>query len=133
MEVITSGLAATPPPVTPVPQAVELGIKYTRPTTKQEGPNRPEFPEGFMASPLPKVGKDAKASPQQEVAFANAITALFDKKISFNYDERIDRVVVKVMRDSTEEVIRQIPPEEMIELIAKFREDLRGLIFNRQG
>ena len=61
------------------------------------------------------------------------IAELFDTKISLSYDERINRVIVKIMKESTEEVIRQIPPEEVVELTAKLREDFRGLIFNRTG
>jgi len=73
----------------------------------------------------------------QEVAFANAIAEFLNQKVSFSYDTRIDQIVVKVIRGNTEEVIRQIPSEEMIKLITKFRQDFqndfRGLIFNRTG
>ena len=77
-------------------------------------------------------GKPSKGFVQ-EVAFANAIAAFLNQKVSFSYDARIDQFVVKVTRGSTEEVIRQIPSEEMIEMITKFRKDFRGLIFNRTG
>lgn len=69
----------------------------------------------------------------QEVAFANAVAELLSQRVSFNYDERIDQIVVKVTRGTSEEVIRQIPSEEMIKLMAKFRRDFRGLIFDRTG
>jgi len=73
----------------------------------------------------------------QEVAFANAIAEFLNQNVSFSYDTRIDQIVVKVTRGNTEEVIRQIPSEEMIKLITKFRKDFqndfRGLIFNRTG
>jgi flagellar protein FlaG len=64
------------------------------------------------------------------VELANAIAEVFDRRMSFTYDKRINLVVVKVIRESTEEVIRQIPPEEMVELMAKLREDFRGLLLN---
>jgi flagellar protein FlaG len=73
----------------------------------------------------------------QAVAFANAIAEFLNQQVSFNYDTRIDQIVVKVTRGNTEEVIRQIPSEEMIKLIARvrkdFQQDFRGLIFNRTG
>jgi uncharacterized FlaG/YvyC family protein len=67
------------------------------------------------------------------VAFANTMAALFSTKLSFNYDERIDKVVVRIKAGDTDEVIRQIPPEQMIELAAKFKSQQRGLILNHQG
>ena len=73
------------------------------------------------------------AAVSQTVAFANTIANLFSTKLSFNYDERIDKVVVSVKEGDTDEVIRQIPPEQMVELAAKFKNQLRGLILNYQG
>ncbi|MBM3225275.1 MAG: flagellar protein FlaG, partial [Candidatus Tectomicrobia bacterium] len=67
------------------------------------------------------------------IAFANAIADFLNQQVSFSYDARINQIVVKVTKGNTEEVIRQIPSEEMIELIARFRKDFRGLIFNRMG
>ena len=69
----------------------------------------------------------------EEMAFANAITEFLNQQVSFSYDTRINQIVVKVTKGNTEEVIRQMPPEEMIELISKVRKDFRGLIFNRTG
>jgi flagellar protein FlaG len=72
-------------------------------------------------------------SLSQTVAFANAVADLFNTKLSFNYDERIGQVVVRVKAGDTGEVIRQIPSEQMVELAAKFKSQLRGLILNSQG
>jgi uncharacterized FlaG/YvyC family protein len=72
-------------------------------------------------------------SVSQTVAFANTVADLFSTKLSFSYDERIDKVVVRVKKGNTDEIIRQIPPEHMIELAAKFKSQLRGLILNDQG
>jgi uncharacterized FlaG/YvyC family protein len=69
----------------------------------------------------------------EEMAFANAIAEFLNQQVSFSYDPRINQIVVKVTKGNTEQVIRQIPAEEMIELITKFRKDFRGLIFNRTG
>jgi uncharacterized FlaG/YvyC family protein len=67
------------------------------------------------------------------VTFANAMADLFSTKLSFNYDARINKVVVRVKEGSTDEIIRQIPPEQMIELAVKFKSQQRGLILNHQG
>ena len=90
------------------------------------GPQKPE------ASAETRQGKSTKGFVE-EMAFANAIAEFLNQQVSFSYDQRINQIVVKVTKGSTEEVIRQIPSEEMIELITKFRKDFRGLIFNRTG
>ena len=90
------------------------------------GPQKPEAPAET------RQGKSTKGLVE-EVAFANAIAEFLNQQVSFSYDPRINQIVVKVTKGNTEEVIRQIPSEEMIELITKFRKDFRGLIFNRTG
>jgi len=92
-------------------------------------PSSPQKPE---TSAEARQGKGSKGLVE-EVAFANAIAEFLNQQVSFSYDQRINQIVVKVTKGNTEEVIRQIPSEEMIELIAKFRKDFRGLIFNRTG
>ena len=90
------------------------------------GPQKPE------TSAETRQGKGSKGLVE-EVAFANAIAVFLNQQVSFSYDTRINQIVVKVTKGDTEEVIRQIPSEEMIELITRFRKDFRGLIFNRTG
>jgi uncharacterized FlaG/YvyC family protein len=89
----------------------------------------PQQPE---TSAETRPGKGGKGLVE-EVAFANAIAEFLNQHVSFSYDKRIDQIIVTVTKGNTEEVIRQIPSEEMIELITKFRKDFRGLIFNRTG
>jgi uncharacterized FlaG/YvyC family protein len=68
---------------------------------------------------------------EEEVAFANALTAFLNHKVSFSYDTRIDQIVVTVTHGDDKKVIRQFPSEEMIQLMVKFRRDFRGRIFHR--
>lgn len=77
-----------------------------------------------------RTGEKPEQLALQAVETANVIADFLDKKISFAYDKRINRVVVKVIRESTEEVIRQIPPEEMIKLMIRMQDDFSGLILD---
>ena len=122
--VSTSELAKAFPSVKAIPQ--ESQVAAQRAGAVSSGLQKPE---------APPEAHQAKASKGlvQEVAFANAIADFLNQKVSFSYNESIDQIVVKVTRGNTEEVIRQIPTKEMIELISKFRKDFRGLIFNRTG
>ena len=76
--------------------------------------------------PAPREGQ-----VEEEVAFANGLAEFLNHKVSFNYDTRIDQIVVTVREGEDKKVIRQFPSEEMIQLMVKFRRDFRGLIFNR--
>ncbi|MBO8130487.1 MAG: flagellar protein FlaG [Candidatus Marinimicrobia bacterium] len=65
------------------------------------------------------------------VAQLNEVIKVFNTKITFSYDPRIERSVIVVTDSTTGEVIRKIPPEEMILLISKLRE-IAGLLYNKK-
>ena len=115
-------------PVFPSVSAIarEAHVALQRTGAASSGPQKPE------TSAETRQGKGSKGVVE-EVAFANAIAEFLNQQVSFSYDKRIDQIVVKVTKGNTEEVIRQMPSEEMIELMSKFRKDFRGLIFNRTG
>ena len=50
----------------------------------------------------------------------------------FSIDHDTGRTVVKVMDSNTQELIRQIPPEETLRL-AKEIDRMQGLLFHRQA
>lgn len=52
--------------------------------------------------------------------------------VRFEKDERGDQLVVKVVDRETEEMIRQVPAEELLELSAML-EDMRGNIVNTKS
>jgi flagellar protein FlaG len=54
----------------------------------------------------------------------------FNRKIKFEIDQ--DIVVVKVIDGETGKVIRQIPPQELVEL-SKNAIDLKGLLISKEG
>jgi flagellar protein FlaG len=97
------------------PQASKQQTEAAQPAAKTEDKNTQD-----------EQGRTANA-----VTVANTLSEFLDKKISFAYDERINQIIVKVIRESTQEVIRQMPPEEMVELMARLHKDFRGLIFNQ--
>ena len=53
-------------------------------------------------------------------------------KISFDVDEDTGQSVVRVINKETGEVVRQVPPEELLTLAARMRQ-LSGLIFNQEA
>ena len=115
-------------PTTTGPQASKQQPEAARSATQTEDKNTVAQ---SAAKPEDKHKEDERGQMADAVAVANTLADFLDKKISFAYDERINQVIVKIIRESTQEVIRQIPPAEMVELMAGFREDFRGLIVNQ--
>lgn len=62
---------------------------------------------------------------------ANSKMRYHRTKVEFSYHEETKRVSIKVMDKDTEEVIREIPPEETLEMIEKMWE-LAGLLVDER-
>lgn len=60
---------------------------------------------------------------------ANKHVETFSTKISFSYDPERQRTTILVTDKETGKLIRQIPQEEMIQLMEKM-EEIAGIIFN---
>ncbi len=70
------------------------------------------------------VREDAGAAPPRDPIPA-------ETTMEFSYDRVTRRIVIRVVSRETGEVVRQIPPEEYLAFVARFRE-LVGAIFDRQ-
>ena len=92
--------------------------------------------EKISVTPSPSANvKNEDKKPSSEkvektLVKANNLARKFSRELNFTYDDRIDKIVVKVMEGDTEKVIRQIPPEEMIRLSVKM-DDLLGMLINQ--
>lgn len=75
--------------------------------------------------------KESSAASSQhiksEISKANNRLKSHNTKCEFGYHEETKRVTIKVMDKDTEEIIREIPPEETLEMIEKLWE-LAGLM-----
>ena len=57
---------------------------------------------------------------------------LFNRKIHLEVENDTHEVIVKIVDSETKEVIRQLPPEEMVKL-SKNAKDLKGLLIDKEG
>ncbi|MFH1625836.1 MAG: flagellar protein FlaG [Pseudomonadota bacterium] len=55
-----------------------------------------------------------------------------DNRLSFNVDGPSGRIAVKIINNVSGEVLREIPPEQILKLAAKTKEII-GLLFNEQA
>lgn len=60
----------------------------------------------------------------------NKAAELFDQRITFRVHDQTQRLVVQIVDDSTGEVIKQIPPKELLDLEAKISEMI-GVILDK--
>ncbi len=56
------------------------------------------------------------------VEMLNTAAKTVNNRISFSVDEKTDRIVMRVLDANNNEVIREIPPKEVIRLAAQIRE-----------
>lgn len=56
---------------------------------------------------------------------------LLNRKLKFSVNRELNKVIVKVIDGSTDEVIKEIPPEEIQRLQARIR-DAIGLLFDEK-
>lgn len=98
----------------------------------------------------PEAAKEAKAvaesksksTPDETIsigeqhlieAIENANKALkgADKRFEFSIHEGTKEIMVKVINDETDEIIREIPPEKILDMVAKMWE-MAGLLVDRK-
>ena len=71
---------------------------------------------------------DTEEAVERIVSAAN----YYNREIHFELEKDLDIMVVKVIDSETNEIIRQIPPKELVEL-SKNAKDLKGLLINTEG
>lgn len=85
--------------------------------------------------PVVQDNKESSAASGQhiksEISKANNRLKSHNTKCEFSYHEKTNRVSIKVMDKETEEVIREIPPEETLDMIEKLWE-LAGLMIDER-
>lgn len=62
------------------------------------------------------------------VDMLNSSADKLNERISFSYNKKTHRIVMKVIDSETEEVIREIPPKAMMKLLEHIQEHLGMLV-----
>lgn len=84
-------------------------------------------------SPTPKVAKTTLNQEQQLdnlLKKLNVNTDIIDKGIRFEKDNYYDKMIVRVYNRETGDIIKQIPPQDMLEF-AKKSEEITGILFDK--
>ena len=73
-----------------------------------------------------------RAKFDRAAAKVNEVLSLADPQLKIEVDRETERVIVKVLEQKSGEVIRQIPPEELLEL-EKYLSSPKGLLLQEQA
>lgn len=63
---------------------------------------------------------------------ANKAISGYNKKFEFSIHEKTKQIMVKVLDADTDEVIREIPPEKILDMVAKLVE-MAGIMVDKKG
>ncbi|WP_094752402.1 flagellar protein FlaG [Psychromonas sp. CD1] len=67
---------------------------------------------------------------EKTVANINDFMNSMQSHLSFHIDKQLEKVIVSVIDDETDEVIRQIPSEDLVVLLKKM-DGVKGMLFDR--
>ena len=91
-----------------------------------------ELPDGKAM----KAAKENKEKNEEELRDAvdklNKTAVIFDRSLRFQVHDKTHRTMVSVVDIVQDKVIRQIPTEEVLDLVAKM-DDYLGLIFDKKA
>ena len=73
--------------------------------------------------------KESQIEPEELLNQINALTEDGVYSVRFERDDTVNELVVKIVDNETDEIIRQIPPEELINL-TKHLQEMSGNLVN---
>ena len=84
-----------------------------------------------MAQKDPVFEKKDPTASSIESAFSSANSKLSKTRCEYSYDEDTKRVSIKVYDKDSDEVIREVPPEESLEMLQRIWE-LAGIMVDEK-
>ena len=92
--------------------AAELAEAYSPPKTVDKSNSKPNFPE-----------------IKQTVSELERVSQAFDRRFKFIIDNESREILIKVIDNETDKVIKVLPPEELQRLHSRIRETI-GFLFD---
>lgn len=81
------------------------------------------------------AAKAAEAAPvdlKTAIRDIQRVSEAFNRRLSFSINEKLGQVVVKVIDNDTDKVVREIPPTELQHVYERIREAI-GLLFDKSA
>lgn len=89
--------------------------------------------EGKELPPLGQQGDDQQQRLQNAVSELNDFVQNIRRNLEFSIDDESGRIVIKVIDSESKEIIRQIPPEEAVQLAQALEGTRDGTILNAKA
>lgn len=118
--------------ITDVTSKVDLPANANRRSQTDAYPTNEQGTEQARGSDVGLVPPVHRGSLEQAVGKVREILQQSDAHLQIEVDPDLHRVVVKILNGDSGEVIRQIPPQEVIEL-AKNVSNHKGLLFEEHA
>ncbi|MCD4734679.1 MAG: flagellar protein FlaG [Bacteroidales bacterium] len=104
------------------------GVNQVPIAGKTTGVQKAEFDQLDLSKEL-KPSQISREDVEGMVEALKDLTQTLQTKLNFSVDEGTNNIVVKIIDKNTDKVIRQIPPEELLELQEKMQ-DLTGFLLS---
>ena len=82
------------------------------------------------AAALPGGEKQKQANIQQAAAALEKVSIAFNRRLKFEIDQESREILIKVIDNETDKVIKVLPPEELQRLHSRISETI-GVLFDR--
>jgi len=86
--------------------------------------------EKNLGNTLDEKNEPTPEEMQQFVQKLNKESASSDERISFSYNEKLNRIILKVINSNTDEIVREIPAKDMVSLMEHLKDSL-GILFDK--
>jgi flagellar protein FlaG len=109
-------------------------IQTTSPIPSESTKHAQAAAEQALASSAPEA-KAAEAIPMDlrtAIRDIQRVSEAFNRRLSFSINEKLGQVVVKVIDNDTDKVVREIPPTELQHVYERIREAI-GLLFDKSA
>lgn len=97
-------------------------------------PGRPEASGsaqvGAGANPSPDVERGGSALAADEVGRLNQLIQQFRRELRFSVDQSTGETIIRVINAQTKELVRQIPPDEVVSLMEHLQAEGRSLMMD---
>lgn len=109
-------------------EQIEATAERVQVETVRPAQHRPDPGKGITQSQSDVTVADL----QHVIDDTNQMIRYVNERLEFSVHEATNRVMVKVFDRETDEVLREIPPEQMLDLVAKLQE-LVGILIDKRA
>lgn len=104
-------------------------VAKPEPAKKSEEAAREQQQQQVQSSEEQQATKMSRDEVEEMVEGLKDLTQTLQTKLNFSINESTNDVVVKILEKDTDKIIKQFPPEELLELQEKML-DLTGFLFD---